>query len=597
MVLLNADNISKSYTERPLLQGVSLRIHEGDKIGLIGVNGTGKSTLLKIIAGRVDAEGGTITKSNGVRIGYLSQNPVFHKNLTVFEQVLHDVSVNERESKEYECKTILTKLGLTKFDEPVANLSGGEKKRVAMASVLVSPVEILILDEPTNHLDNDMADWLERYLGKYPGALLIVTHDRYFLDRVTNKIAELSEGSLFSYEGNYSHYLTLKVAREEMALATERKRATLFRSELAWMRRGVQGRGTKAKSRIERFEELKKSKLLAGSGKFEVHTLSSRLGKKIIELHNISKSYGEKKLISHFEYTVLRDDRIGIIGPNGYGKTTLLKILMGTVLPDEGSIEIGDTVKIGYFSQETEEMDLSLRVIDYIQTVSNQIVTKEGTLTASQMLERFLFPSSAHSTRLDRLSGGERRRLFLLRILMSSPNVLLFDEPTNDLDIQTLSILEDYLDGFPGAVIVISHDRYFLDRVVQRIFCLEGNGSIGHYPGGYTDYLEIHQFEESQRQEVSNGALKPEKKSGSQGDARLKFSYNEQREFATIDDDIAALEQQLTALDLEMSTEASNNDLLQELLIKKQTIEEELSAKMDRWVYLNDLAVKISQLS
>lgn len=606
MILLNADKITKSYTERPLLENISLSIIEGDKIGLIGVNGTGKSTLLKILAGKEETEGGTIIKTKGVRIGYLPQNPVFQKDLSVLEQVLQDVSSNERESKEYECKTILTKLGITEFDKPVRLLSGGQKKRVALAGVLVSPVEILILDEPTNHLDNEMADWLEKYLAKYTGAILIVTHDRYFLDRVTNKIAELTDGNIYAYDGNYSRYLEMKLAREEMALASERKRAALYRTELEWIKSGVRARGTKSKSRIDRFEELKKSRLNLNSDRLELQTLSSRLGKKIIELHHISKSYEDKKLISDFEYTVLRNDRIGVIGPNGYGKSTLLKMIMGTVLPDEGAIEIGDTVKIGYFSQENEEMDLSLRVIEYIQSIAYQVTTSEGTFSASQMLERFLFPSYAHSTVLSRLSGGERKRLALLRVLMGAPNVLLFDEPTNDLDIQTLSVLEDYLDGFPGAVIAISHDRYFLDRVVQRIFSLEGNGNVGHYPGGYTDYLEIRQLEEKEQQE----ALKPSsKQSGKKNSAdqkgqsaepaeiqksgKIKFSYKEQREFDSIDDEIASLEQQLAELELQMSKEAANYDLLQELLPKKQALEEELSDKMDRWVYLNDLAEKM----
>lgn len=603
MILINADKIKKSYTERPLLENISLSIHEGDKIGLIGINGTGKSTLLKILAGKEEMEGGTIIKTKGVRIGYLPQNPVFNQDFSVLEQVLLDVSSNERESKEYECKTILTKLGITDFDEPVCHLSGGQRKRVALAGVLVSPVEILILDEPTNHLDNEMADWLEAFLTKYSGAVLLVTHDRYFLDRVTNKIAELTDGTIYTYDGNYSRYLELKLAREEMVLASERKRAALFRTELEWIRRGVRARGTKSKSRIERFEELKNSRLNLNSEKLELQTLSSRLGKKIIEFHNISKSYDEKQLILNFDYTVLKNDRIGIVGPNGYGKSTLLKIIMGTVSPDEGTIEIGDTVKIGYFSQENEEMDLSLRVIEYIQSIAFQITTAEGTLSASQMLERFLFPSSTHSTILGRLSGGERKRLALLSVLMKAPNVLLFDEPTNDLDIQTLSVLEDYLDGFPGAVIVISHDRYFLDRVVQRIFSLEGNGKIGHYPGGYTDYLETRQFEEKEQTEAlkANNPQKGQKASDQKDQlvrqngvqTKLKFSYNEQREFDTIDDDIAALEQQLSELELQMSIEASDYNLLQELLLKKQVLEEELSAKMDRWVYLNDLADKM----
>lgn len=615
MILLNADKITKSFTERRLLENISLSINEGDKIGLIGINGTGKTTLLRILAGREEAEGGTIVKTKGVRIGYLPQNPSFNDDLSVLGQVLQDVSANERESKEYECKTILTKLGITDFHQPVSQLSGGQKKRVALAGVLVNPVEILILDEPTNHLDNEMADWLEKFLIKYTGAILLVTHDRYFLDRVTNKITELAEGSIFTYEGNYSRYLELKLAREEMALASERKRATLFRSELEWIKRGVRARGTKSKSRIERFEELKKAKLNVNSDKLEIQTLSSRLGKKIIELRHISKGYDNKKLIENFEYTVLRNDRIGIIGPNGYGKSTLLKMIMGTVLPDEGIIEIGDTVKIGYFSQENKEMDLSLRVIEYIQSIAFQVTTAEGTLTASQMLERFLFPSSTHSTTLGRLSGGERKRLALLRVLMEAPNVLLFDEPTNDLDIQTLSILEDYLEDFPGAVIVISHDRYFLDRVVQRIFSLEGNGTIGHYPGGYSDYLEIRQMEEGEALEAGKAKLQSGRKAlsgqgtqstnqatqsasqtGALKNTKLKFSYNEQREFDSIDDDIASLEEDLAALELQMAEEASNYDILQELMLKKQSLEENLSAKMDRWVYLNDMAEKMKSL-
>ncbi len=606
MILLNADKINKSYTERPLLENISLSIHEGDKVGLIGINGTGKSTLLKILSGKEDAEAGTITKTNGVRIGYLPQNPIFDKNLTVLEQVLQYVTANERESKEFECKTILTKLGISNFQEPVFHLSGGQKKRVALAGVLVSPVEILILDEPTNHLDNEMADWLEKYLIQYSGAILLVTHDRYFLDRVTNKIVELSFGTTFTYEGNYSFYLDSKIAREEMILASERKRITLFRSELEWIKSGVRARGTKSKSRIERFEELKKTLSRPDSGKLEVQTLSSRLGRKVVELHHVSKRYEEKNLIHDFDYTVLRNDRIGIIGPNGYGKSTLLKIIMKQVLPDKGTVEIGDTVKIGYFSQEAEELDLSLRVIEYIQTVAFQIKTSDGTVTASQMLERFLFPASTHSTPIGRLSGGERKRLYLLRVLMEAPNVLLLDEPTNDLDIETLTVLEDYLDHFAGAVLVISHDRYFLDRVVQRIFSFEGSGRIGHYPGGYTDYLEIHQFEEKERQNaVKSKKVKGNQKtsddlesqsskpSGIHKNTKLKFSYNEQREFDTIDDIIASLEQQLAELEIQISKEASNYEVLQDLLIKKQAIDKELSFKMERWIYLNELAEKM----
>ena len=606
MILLNADKLTKSFTERPLLKDISLSINQGDKIGLIGLNGTGKSTLLKILAGREDADAGNIRKSKGVRIGYLSQNPSFHKGFSVLDQVMQDIASNEREAKEYECKTILTKLGITDFNQTVDHLSGGQKKRIALAGVLVNPVEILILDEPTNHLDNEMADWLETFLSKYGGAILLVTHDRYFLDRISNKIDELTDGSIYSYDGNYSRYLELKLARDEMTLASERKRAALYRKELEWIRSGVRARGTKSKSRIERFKELEKSKLDLSSDKLEVQTISSRLGKKVIELHHISKSLNNKNLILNFEYTILRDDRIGIIGPNGYGKSTLLKMIRGIIPPDEGTIEIGDTVRIGYFSQENEEMDLSLRVIEYIQTIAYQITTGEGTLTASQMLERFLFPASTHSTLLGKLSGGERKRLYLLRILMEAPNVLLFDEPTNDLDIQTLSVLEEYLDSFPGVVIVVSHDRYFLDRVAHRIFSMEGNGIIGHYPGGYTDYLEIRQLEETEQTEAlktnpqqnsknvsSNLQVQPSKATGIQKNIKLKFSYNEQREFDSIDDDIASLEQRLAELESQMSKEASNYDLLQELLPQKQALEEALSAKLERWVYLNDLDEKM----
>jgi ATP-binding cassette subfamily F protein uup len=606
VILLNADKLSKSYTEHPLLENINLSINEGDKIGLIGVNGSGKSTLLKILAEKEEAESGTITRTRGVRIGYLPQNPEFDEESSVLEQVLQDVTSNERESKEYECKAILTKLGITDFDQPIKHLSGGERKRVALAGVLVSPVEILILDEPTNHLDNEMSDWLEKFLEKYSGAILLVTHDRYFLDRVINQIAELTDGTIYTYDGNYSVYLETKLAREEMALASERKRATLFRKELEWIKRGVRARGTKSKSRIERFEELKKSKLNINNDKLELRSISSRLGKKVIQLNHISKSYDGKNLIKDFEYTILRNDRIGIIGPNGSGKSTLLKMIMGQVLPDQGTIEIGDTVKIGYFSQDNEEMDLSLRVIEYVQSIAYQITTSEGTLSASQMLERFLFPPHTHSTILGRLSGGERKRLYLLRVLMEGPNILLLDEPTNDLDIQTLTVLEDYLDNFPGAVVVISHDRYFLDRVVHRIFALEGEGETGHYPGGYTDYLEVYRLEEKERLEAikisqlqsskAEGSDKKDQSSkptGGQKNKKIRFSYNEQREFDTIDDVIAELEQQLSELELQMSREATDFQLLQELHQKKQALEEELSAKMDRWVYLNDLADKM----
>ena len=609
MILVNADRISKSYTERPLLRSLSLSIHEGDKIGLIGINGTGKSTFLKILAGKEESEGGSITKTNGIRIGYLPQIPVFKEGITVLEQVMLDVSENERDSKEYECKTILNKLGITDFGQPVDQLSGGQRKRVALAGVLVSPSELLILDEPTNHLDSEMAEWLEKYLLRYSGAVLMVTHDRYFLDCVTNKIAEIADGVIYSYESNYSGYLEARIAREELQLASERKRTALYRTELEWIRRGARARSTKSKDRIQRFDELKESLVKEASGKLEMQNIGSRLGKKIIEFHNISKSYEDKTLIQDFEYILSRNDRIGIVGPNGSGKSTLLKIIMGMIPPDSGTIEIGDTVRIGYFSQENEEMDLSLRVMDYIQSVAYQVTTPDGILSASQLLERFLFPSSSHSVTLGRLSGGERKRLSLLRILMEAPNVLLFDEPTNDLDISTLSILEDYLDGFAGAVVAVSHDRYFLDRIVHRIFSLEKDGDIRQYTGNYSDYLRIRQSEENEYQEEarsSNGrggsvSQASRQDSGGQREketaVRLKFTYKEQKEFDTIEDDIASLEEQLAEIETWMAREASDFSRLQELLLKKQALEDALSEKMDRWVYLNDLAERIEKSS
>lgn len=603
MILLNVTNISKSYTEKPLLENLSFSIHEGDKIGFIGVNGTGKTTLLRIAAGIEDMDDGTVTKTKGVRIGFLPQMPVFDSECTILEQVMVDLKQNNREASEYECKAMLMELGLTDFDAPVKNLSGGEKKRVAMAAVCVMQNELLILDEPTNHLDSDTIEWLERYLKVFKGAIFMVTHDRYFLDRVCNRILELNQGKLYRHEGNYSAYLEGKQAREEMELATERKRATLYRRELEWIRRGAQARTTKSKSRIERFEELEKNKLSADDSKLQMSSVSSRLGRKVIELKNISKKYEGKTLIEDFTYTVLRNDRIGIIGNNGCGKSTLLKMIMGLEQPDTGLVEIGETVKIGYFSQENERLDESMRMIDYIQSIAFQVATIEGVATASQMLERFLFARHIHSVKINKLSGGEKRRLYLLGILMMAPNVLLLDEPTNDLDIDTLTILEDYLDTFPGAVIVVSHDRYFVDRIAIRTFAYEGNGKIGHYPGGYTDYMEIiKQEERSQKQDCVKNKVESitaedssVKTKSDGGNKKLKFSYNEQREFATIDDDIAEIESKLSNLEERIKKETSDYSKLQELLTEKAKLEAKLSEKMDRWVYLNDLAEQIDK--
>ncbi len=592
MLLLTAEKIKKSYSEKILLNDVVLGINTGDKIGLIGVNGTGKSTLLKIIAGVETPDSGSVTKSGGVQVGYLPQNPVFEEGATVLQQAMRGISRQQRESKEYECKSILTKLGISDFDEPVGHLSGGQKKRVSLASVLAAPSDVLVLDEPTNHMDNDMVDWLEGYLARYTGAILMVTHDRYFLDRVTNKIVELQDGNLYSYPANYTKYLELKTEREEMVAASERKRQALLKKELEWIQRGARARGTKQRFRVERFEEMSSQSVQAEQEKLKMSSMSTRLGKKIIEIDGISKRYGERVLIRDFSYNLLRGDRIGIIGANGCGKSTFLKIIMGTVQADGGTVTIGETVRIGYFSQECEEMDTSLRTIDYIKDISAEVETPEGTLTASQMLEKFLFTSDLQYSAIGRLSGGERRRLYLLGILMQAPNVLLFDEPTNDLDIQTLTILEDYLQGFSGAVIVVSHDRYFLDKVAEHIFSFEQDGNIRDYLGGYTDYMA--ERKQNAPQEGKEAPQKPKNSYRNKSD-KLKFTFKEQREFNEIDGVIAGLEQEISAVGEETVQQASNYAALPELIAKKEALEAELSEKMDRWVYLNDLADQIEK--
>lgn len=592
MLLLTAEKIRKSYTEKILLNDIVLGINSGDKIGVIGINGAGKSTLLKIIAGLDTPDSGTVTRSGGVRVGYLPQNPVFEAGITVLKQVMRGIAEQQRESKEYECRAILTRLGISEFDRPLDQLSGGQKKRVSLASALVTPVEILILDEPTNHLDNDMVDWLEKYLARYNGALLMVTHDRYFLDRVTNKIVELQDGSLYSYEANYTKYLELKEERENMAAASERKRQSLLKKELAWIRRGARARGTKQKFRVERFEEMSAQSVDLEPDRLQMSSMSSRLGKKIIEISDISKRYGDRQLIRGFSYFLLRRDRVGIVGPNGCGKSTLLKMIVGAVPPDSGKIEIGETVRIGYFSQECEEMDPNLRAMDYIREIASEVETPEGTLTASQMLEKFLFSSDLQYSPIKKLSGGERRRLYLLGILMQAPNVLLFDEPTNDLDIQTLTILEDYLQNFSGAVIAVSHDRYFLDKVAEHIFSFEPDGTIQDTVGGYSDYWE--QKAQSQQEELKAPAAKP-RQDARVKPRRLKFSFNEQREYEEIDGVIADLEKQIAQVNNEIEQKASDYLLLTELSAKKQALEAELDEKTERWVYLNELADRIAE--
>lgn len=606
MILLNATDISKSYTASPLLSNLSYAINEGDKIGLIGVNGTGKSTLLRITAGIEDADSGKIILTGGVRIGYLPQAPAYDPEKTVLEQAVSYLTRQTAQEGEYKCKSMLNQLGITDFEKKMSTLSGGERKRVAMAGIFTNECDILILDEPTNHIDSDTVEWLENYLKKFRGAIFMVTHDRYFLDRVTNVILELTGGRLYHHEGNYEVYLENRAAREEMALATERKRRTLYRRELEWMRRGAQARTTKAKGRIDRFHQLEESKLVVNNAALEMKSVSSRLGKKIIELEHVSKAFDGVPVISDFSYTVLRNDRIGIIGENGSGKSTLLKLISGELQPDSGSVEIGETVKIGYFSQENEHMDKSRRVIEYICDIAHNVKTEDGYISASQMLERFLFPPHMHSIPVSRLSGGEQRRLYLLGILMSAPNVLLLDEPTNDLDIDTLCILEDYLDSFAGAVIAVSHDRHFIDRIAEKTFVYEGEGHIAEYPGGYSDWVERRAAGLAAEKNAGKSGGKTAASDGKQTDStsqtgrtdavrpkKLKFSYKEQREFETIDEDIAALESAIEEVDGRISEAGSDYCKLQELTAKRDELTAALDEKMERWVYLNDLAEKI----
>ncbi|WP_394866849.1 ABC-F family ATP-binding cassette domain-containing protein [Paraclostridium bifermentans] len=630
MNLITLENITKSYSEKLLVNNISLGINDGEKIGLIGVNGTGKSTLLKIISGAEEPDSGTVTKPNKVRIEYLPQNPYYDENATVLEQVFKGTSNEMKLLRDYqsildslnenfnedlnndliklqekidalnlwdlesEAKSVLTKLGIVNFNQKIAELSGGQRKRISLASALITPCELLILDEPTNHLDNDTIDWLEEYLNNKNLSLLMITHDRYFLDRVTNRIVELDKGRLFSYDGNYSAFLEKKMERLALEFSMEQKRQSLIRTELAWVRRGARARTTKQKARLQRFDDLVNTEVLSGNENLEITTASSRLGKKIIEIHNISKSFGEKKLITDLEYAIARTDRIGIIGKNGIGKSTLINILNGKLNPDSGHIEIGETVKIGCFSQDDAHMNLEMRAIDYVKEVSDYIETSDGQkITASQLCERFLFDGTMQYTLIKKLSGGERRRLHLLRTLMSAPNVLLLDEPTNDLDIETLNRLEDYLDEFPGVVICVSHDRYFLDRICNKIFAYSGNGEIDIFTGNYSDYLI---FKESQPDEIEIVEEKPRnevKKEKPKNNKKLKFTFNEQREFDTIDDDISSLENKIQSIDDNLDKYSTDFTKLQEMLDEKSNLEKELEFKYERWEYLNNLAEEI----
>ena len=637
MNLITLENISKSYSEKILANNVSLGINEGEKIGLIGVNGTGKSSFLKIVAGVEEPDEGTVTKGNRVRIEYLAQTPDYDDNATVLEQVFKGNSEEMRILREYEellekidkgevkendserliklqgkidalnlwdmeseAKNVLTKLGITNFEEKVGNLSGGQKKRIMLAAALITPCELLILDEPTNHLDNETISWLEEYLNSRKGALLMITHDRYFLDRVTNRILELDRGRLFSYDGNYSVFLEKKMERIAIEKASEEKRQNLMRKELAWVRRGAKARTTKQKARLQRFDELVNQEGFIENENIEISVMGTRLGKKIIEIEHLNKSFGDKKIVDDFNYIVLRSDRIGIVGPNGIGKSTLMGMIEGKVKPDSGEIIKGETVKIACFSQEDTHMHPEMRAIDYIKEAGEYLQTATGErITASQMCEKFLFNGTLQWTMIGMLSGGERRRLHLLRVLMEAPNVLLLDEPTNDLDIETLNRLEDYLDDFGGVVITVSHDRYFLDRICNKIFSYEGNGKIDIYTGNYGDYL-LSKEEEAVNNKEKEVAVDKNKKEPSVDKNKnkgkvLKFSFKEQREFETIDEEIMTLEEKIEELDSLMAKHASEYGRLQELMEEKAKVEEELAFKYERWEYLNELAAQIEE--
>lgn len=589
MNLFTMECVSKSYTDKLLLDKVSFGIQEGDRIGVLGINGTGKSTLLKLIAGLEEPDEGTITMGRNIEIAYLPQTPVFDTNLSILENVIAGKKAKEAyRNIEGEARAMLVKLGIADVEARPDHLSGGQRKRAALVRTLLTPADIIVLDEPTNHLDSQMAEWLEEYLRKYQGAFVMVTHDRYFLDKVTNRILEIDKGKLYSYEANYSRYIELKVQREEMELATERKNKSLYRMELEWMMRGARARSTKQKAHIQRFEALRDRKKLAADEQVEISSVYSRLGRTTVELEHLSKSYGDRRLIRDFSYILLPGDRIGIVGRNGCGKSTLLKIMTGVLKPDSGTVVIGQTVKLGYFSQENEAMDESQRVIDYVREVAEYIKTVDGMVTASQMLERFLFSGSIQYSLIKKLSGGEKRRLYLLRVLMEAPNILILDEPTNDLDIATLTILEDYLQSFEGIVVTVSHDRYFLNKLVNRIFAFEGDGEIHQYEGNYSDYIE-----KAGALEEEKGKEKPKQEWKQRNTEKLRFSYQEKKEYETIDEEIARLEEKITKLEQEMEQSATSYGKLSELTKEKEEAEVLLEERMERWVYLNDLAEKI----
>ena len=620
MNLMTMEHLTKFYTERMLFEDAGFSINSGEKVGVIGINGTGKSTLLRIAAGLEEPDEGTVITNRNLKIRYLPQNPEFAEGERVLSYVLSQNQTGDDGmdfAMEADAKAMLTRFSIPDYEAPVCQLSGGQRKRLALAGVLLSGADLLILDEPTNHLDSEMAGWLEEFLKNFRGAILMVTHDRYFLDSVTNRIVEIDKGKLYSYSANYLGFLKLKEEREAMLEATERKRQSILRVEIEWMMRGARARSTKQKAHIARYEELKNQKApVIGDKKVQFASASTRMGRTTIEIENLCKSYGEKKLIEDFNYIFLKNDRIGIIGHNGCGKSTLMKMIMGLEQPDSGNITIGQTIKIGYFSQENEYMDDSMKMIEYVRDRAEYVKTSEGIITASQMLERFLFPRHVHYTRIEKLSGGEKRRLYLLRILMEAPNVLILDEPTNDLDIQTMTILEDYLDSFDGIVITVSHDRYFLDRVTRRIFAFEENGRLVQYEGGYTDYENAvkakKMLEETPNESPGRGSTagKKAEEAGSSNGAdgenpvkkssdgrthavKLRFSYKEAKEYETIEEDISKMEDRIAEIEEEMAAKASDYSALNKLMEEKETLEEALLEKMERWEYLEDLAARI----
>ena len=620
MNIINIEHISKIFGDKVIFQDASCGIQEGDKIGIIGINGTGKTTFLNILAGKEETDEGSVVRQKGIRLAYLTQHPEYAKEDTVLSFACKDTDESDWQAMS-EVKSILNRLGFTDYEEKMEHLSGGQKKKAALARTLAGNFDVLLLDEPTNHLDEAMLQWLEDYLNRFKGTVIMVTHDRYFLDRVSNRILEISHGSIYSYEANYSKFLELKAQREEMELASERKRQSILRNEMEWAKRGCRARTTKQRARLDRLEALKKGNAPVSDGVAELDSVETRMGKKTVELHHVTKGYGEKKLIEDFSYIFLKNQCLGIIGPNGCGKSTLLKLMAGKIQPDAGEVETGETIRMGYFAQDVPDMDSNQRVIDYIRDIAEYVPTRDGKITASQMLERFLFTPDMQYAPVSRLSGGEKKRLHLLSILMQAPNFLALDEVTNDIDIPTMAILEDYLTSFSGIIVAVSHDRYFLDNIADRIFAFDADGHLRQYEGGYTDYLETKKAREAVKMEVSENADGLVKqgmgsKAGSTAGAatdtqtnaswsttkdwkqnrpvKLKFTYKEQREYETIDDEIAKLEAKVSALDADILANATNSGKLNELTKEKAQAEQELEEKMDRWVYLNDLAEKIA---